>query len=175
MAGEAPAAPPRAVYAVLDLETGGLDPQLCAICSVAVMTLSEDLSEVTRYQRLVRDDVGKRYDPEAMAVNGLSIDRLRAEGTPVGTVLDDLRRGLPGKTVVAHNARFDLGFLATRGIEVPKWICTLDLSRRVLRMRSCKLAAVAERLGVERGTAHDAMGDAETTANVFRELMRRHI
>jgi DNA polymerase III epsilon subunit-like protein len=168
------AAPQRAVYAVLDLETGGLDPKVCAIGSVAVMTLDREFAEVTRYHRLIADEPTRVWTPDAIAVNGLDPAHLREHGTPIAQVLADLKAGLPGKVVVGHNVRFDLSFLAVRGILVPESICTLELARKLLgMMRSYKLGDVADRLGVPKGPAHDAMGDVETTANVFRELMRR--
>lgn len=172
MTAAAPAARPAAVYAVLDLETGGLDPAACAICSVAVMTLDTNLNEVRRYHRLVADEPGRRYDPDALAINGLDPCRLRATGIPIAQVLRELARGLKGKVLVCHNARFDAGFLAARGIEVPEWICTLELARKLVPGGSLKLGDLARRLGVEQGLAHDALGDVVTCANVFRELNR---
>src|SRR5215210_6436883 len=45
-------APQRAVYAVLDLETGGRTPAIHGICQVAVLTLDVSMHEVSRYQRI---------------------------------------------------------------------------------------------------------------------------
>lgn len=164
---------PPAVYAILDFETGGLDPQTCALCSVGVVFLDAGFREVARYHRTIADLPGKAYTADALQVNGLDPEELKATGTPVAEVLEFLRRELAGKTVVCHNAAFDLGFLRARGIAIPEAVCTLELSRRHRpRERSHRLGVVAGRLGVERGPAHDALGDVITTANILRRFAR---
>ena len=164
---------PLAAYAVLDFETGGLDPHTCALCSVGVVFLDAELREVARYHRTIADEPGKVYTDVAMAVNGLDLEELKATGTPVAEILEFLKRELAGKTVVCHNASFDLGFLRARGIEVPEAVCTLELSRlRDPRERVHRLGVVAKRHQVECGPAHDALGDVITTANVLRRFAR---
>ena len=53
---------------VIDFETGGLNPETDALCSLAAVVLNEGFIDEVYYS-LIRDHDGN-LDPEAMAVNG---------------------------------------------------------------------------------------------------------
>jgi DNA polymerase III epsilon subunit-like protein len=79
--------------------------------------------------------------------------------------------------LVAHNAAFDLGFLAME-LEIARLpppeglvVDTLALSRRVYRFARNSLPAVAEALAVDTGPAHRAMGDVWTTHHVLERIL----
>lgn len=101
-------------YLVLDTETTGLpdwrapadaahQPRL-ASCMIWV---NRDLDVEHSLDGLVRPD-GWEMSPGAQRVNGLSTERLKAEGATVVWPLSLYRRALDsGRTLVCHNVEFD--------------------------------------------------------------------
>lgn len=87
-----------------------------------------------------------------------------------------------GAVLVAHNARFDLGFLraaaATTGHEWPDppSVCTLALARRILHSgetRGHRLGTLAAHLGSTVEPNHRALQDARATVDVLHALISR--
>ena len=88
-----------------------------------------------------------------------------------------VKRALP---LVAHNAVFDLArvrFDAQRcDVKLPGTIpvhCSLEASRKLHRTVGHGLQVVAQRYGVDTGTAHRAEGDVRTLAAVLPHLLKR--
>jgi DNA polymerase-3 subunit epsilon len=80
---------------------------------------------------------------------------------------------------VAHNAHFDYSFLKKEfedaGISwTSKKLCTVRLSRKIIPgLRSYSLGRLAESLGISITDRHRAGGDAEATAKIFDQLLKR--
>lgn len=89
---------------------------------------------------------------------------------------------LVGRVFVAHNARFDLGFLNAEFARVAHTplesllagqLCTVRLARRLLaHLPRRNLDAVTHHYGVVIEGRHRAAGDAVATAHVLRGLLR---
>jgi DNA polymerase-3 subunit epsilon len=89
---------------------------------------------------------------------------------------------LVGRFFVAHNARFDLGFLSAEfarvapvplGSLLAGQVCTVRLSRRLLgHLPRRNLDAVSHHYGVSIEGRHRAAGDAMATAHVLHGLLR---
>lgn len=87
-----------------------------------------------------------------------------------------------GAVMVAHNARFDLGFLraaaAATGYQWPDppSLCTLTLARRILQSgetRGHRLGTLAAHLGSAVEPNHRALQDARATVDVLHALISR--
>lgn len=87
-----------------------------------------------------------------------------------------------GAVLVAHNARFDLGFLraaaSATGNEWPEplSLCTLTLARRILHSgetRGHRLGTLAAHLGSAVEPNHRALQDARATVDVLHALISR--
>ena len=85
---------------------------------------------------------------------------------------------LAGRVILAHNAGFDMGFLAhafsVAGIDPPlsPWICSLECSRHWDRQeRYHNLAALRVRHGLTAGVAHRALSDAQAAAEAFARMV----
>jgi DNA polymerase III epsilon subunit-like protein len=84
---------------------------------------------------------------------------------------------MEGAAIVAHNASFDLGFLAAEleiaGLLPPEGeiVDTLALVRRLYHFASNSLPAVAAAMAIDSGIAHRAMGDVETTCLVLGQIL----
>ncbi|MCX8108922.1 MAG: 3'-5' exonuclease, partial [Verrucomicrobiae bacterium] len=74
--------------------------------------------------------------------------------------------------LVAHNARFDRGVLATcclhAGLRPPvkRFLCTMLIARRLWRIHPTKLPDVCRRLGIPLNH-HDAVSDSEACARIM--------
>lgn len=165
----------RAPYAVLDVETTGLNAALGdAICELAILRVRE--GRVHRsYHTLV--DPGRPISPGAYAVNRITEEMLR--GAPAfaqvaDRVLDELR----GAVLVAHNAPFDLSFLVAALQEVPRPIPgnpvldTLAIARNCYAFPSNSLHAIAADLGIAQEKRHRALADAWTTWKLLEFFCR---
>ncbi len=164
-------------FAVLDVETTGLSPAYGhRVCEVASLRVRGGV-ELDCFESLV--DPGRRISPGAYRVNRITPEMLR--GMPkFDAVVGRLLEVIKGAVLVAHNAPFDLGFLATE-LEIagrpplslgPSVIDTLSLVRRLYRFGSNSLPNVAEALNLERKPTHRAMSDVWATYLVLQRLLR---
>ena len=164
-----------ATYVVVDLETTGLSPGSAAICEIgAVRVRTLELAE--RFETLVNP---RRPLPVPVAAL-TGIDPRALPGAPPPELA--VRRFLEfagDAVLVAHNARFDLGFLdreverlTGRRIAAPV-IDTVWLARRLLdgRVRRVGLASLAHFVGTATTPCHRALPDAEATAEILLALL----
>jgi len=88
---------------------------------------------------------------------------------------------------VAHNAEFDMEVLKKKGVEIPKYICTLKVARNILGedegkrdLESYSLQYLRYYLGLYKKEnietevmAHDALGDVIVLKNLFEYLKEK--
>ncbi|MBN1660285.1 MAG: WYL domain-containing protein [Anaerolineae bacterium] len=162
-------------FVLFDVETTGLSPAYGhRVCEVACLRVRGG-EEIGRFEALV--DPGRRISPGAYHVNQITADMLA--GAPrFGAVAREVVALMDGGVLVAHNAPFDLGFLAMEldlaRLAPPEGpvVDTLTLCRRIFRFASNSLAAVARTLAVDAGPMHRAMGDVWTTWGVLDRIVR---
>jgi DNA polymerase-3 subunit epsilon len=161
---------------VIDLETTGFSPlrgdRVIEVGAVAV----ESGVTAEEFHTLVR--VSRTIPRQASLVHGIT-DRM-LDGQPLPQeVYPAFRDFIGGSTLVAHNAQFDLAFLAHElgrlGMSLPnRHICTLRLARRRLpRLPNHRLETVYRHLfgGLPEGNRqHRALDDARLTAMVWLAL-----
>jgi len=157
-------------FAVIDVETTGLDPERERICEAGAIRF-EDCRETGRYHSLVRPD--RPVPDEAIALHGINNDMLR-DAPPFARIAADLRRFLAGTILVAQNAEFDVSFLDAEFLRAGmtrltnKAIDTIALARRVLpNLGSYNLDRLAREFKVEVRERHRSLGDCEVTAGIF--------
>ena len=169
-----PAARPQLV--VLDTETTGLDPECERLIEVGAVRLGPDLSVVERFETLVDPGV-----PIPLFITRLAgITDADVRGAPrFADVLETLRRFAGDAVLVGHNAGFDRDHLAAgaRRAGLPPlgnaWFDTLEAATLLYpELDRHALTVLAEEFGIER-TAHRALPDAETAADVLRRLCAR--
>lgn len=156
-------------WVVLDVETSGMRSASHRVLSIAALVLREDGSVERQFSTLLNPGC----DPGPVHVHGLSPDRLA--GAPrFEDIAEEFGELLSGRTMVAHNASFDYGFLdaefqrAGFGTPIEKRLCTLALSRRLeLDVPNHRLATLAEYWKIEQLNAHDAYDDARVLVEVF--------
>lgn len=177
---DGPRTPWRAArFVVLDPETTGLDPERDEIIAFASIDVDGGRAQVSSSRMsLVRPRNSSR--PESVRIHGLR-DADLAGASPIEAVLDELLHVLAGRTLVAHAAWMEEGFLRTalaradvalRGPVVD----TMTLGAAVLGGRGrtsidhLPLATLAELMSLPVHRPHDPDGDALTTAQVFLAL-----
>lgn len=161
--------------AVLDTETTGLEPALGdRVIEIAILRL-EHTRQVGQLNELVNP--GRPISPAASRVNGLYNSDV-ADAPTFADLADRIAELFDGALIVAHSAEFDAAFIAAewtltgRPFLLNPWACTLQLARRQYNFWRNSLRDVARELDVSFGRAHRAMGDAWTTARIFRRMVR---
>ncbi|VEG28257.1 DNA polymerase III polC-type [Actinomyces howellii] len=163
-------------YAVVDLETTGLSPASDSILEIGLVLVGADGTVERSWSTLV--DPGAGVDVGPTFIHGIVATELDG-APPLSAIADLLVRDLAGRAVVAHNARFDVGFLThalgalgrlARGSVVPR-VCTMELARRFMSTPSRRLVTCCEVAGVEIGRHHSALDDAHAAAGLLRHYM----
>jgi len=163
-------------FAVLDVETSGLDPRRDRVLQIAIVTCLGDGTVRDRWSSYVRPRWPYRVGPTA--VHGITRSMVR-KAPRFAEVADEVSPRLRATVLVGHNIAFDWAFLEREGrrarveLPTPARLCTLELSRaadpkRELRHR---LVDVAERAGLMLDHPHDALADAEATAAALPRLL----
>src|SRR4051812_13393653 len=117
--------------AFVDLETSGLSPGADRITEIGVVTVDgEQVSEWTTLVNPVR-----ALNDRTRFYNGIDDDAV-SNAPRFRDIAAELHALLDGRLFIAHNARFDFGFLraefARVGIDFePQVLCTVMLSRKL--------------------------------------------
>jgi DNA polymerase-3 subunit epsilon len=165
-----------AEFLVIDTETNGLGGEDCELTEVgAVLVGGGELHD--RFSSLVRTSMPLRRGIQRFT----GITQAMVDGAPsLEDVVPQIEARLDGRVLVAHNAPFDRRVLRQafdrigRDWPNPPLMCTAALARKLLPLQNeRRLGALADALGIEVETAHRALPDAETCAQVLCALFPR--
>jgi len=169
----------QAHYAVVDLETTGLDPKHDEIVSFAAIPIDSGRVIVGRTSTAI---VRPSQMPPAETIRIHGLRPVDLAGAPtIADVLDLVLEALAGRVLVAHAAWVERGFLAAAlkpaGLRLHAPVLdTGVLAARVLRPEAASegrvipLRDAARLLGLPVHRPHVAEGDALTTAQLFLAL-----
>lgn len=168
-------------YAVVDVETSGLNAARHRVLQVGVVVVDGDGTVISRWSSLLRPTRRLLFRVGPARIHGIHRRDVRHAPT-TGDVLARLAEQLRGARFVAHNTAFDVAFLtraaarARVSLPIDDPLCTLTMSRRLdpQRTQSHRLGDVCVRYGVTLSRPHDALADAEATAAVLPHLLRAH-
>ncbi len=166
----------EAPLAIVDLETTGAHPAWHRVTEIAVLEV--DAFEVTsEWSTLVNPEA--TIPGAIQALTGITNDMVA--GAPrFAALADELFERLGGRVFVAHNARFDYGFLRHEferaGLRFhAKTLCTVRLSRRLYpEQRRHDLDSLIERHGIDCRARHRALGDADAVWQFLRMAAADH-
>lgn len=153
----------------VDLETTGGHPSRNRIIEIGLIEVDRDGAERV-WSTLVNP--GVRIPSQIESFTGISNDMV-LDAPPFEDVHKELLDRLHGRLFVAHNARFDYGFIRAEllrlGIRfVAPVLCTVKLSRRIAPEHPRhNLDSVMARHGLSCDARHRALGDA----TVLRDLL----
>lgn len=180
---------------VVDVETGGFDPERDALLEIAAVLLEQRADGLLQRAQTISTHVqpfpGANIEPRALEVNGIDPDHPFRAALPERAALDlvfkPIRKAMKSEgcqraVLVGHNAAFDLAFLNAAVRRTGHKRCpfhpfsTLDtVTLSALAFGQTVLARAAQAAGLpwDHGSAHSAVYDAERTADVFCWVFNR--
>jgi len=165
-----------APLAIVDLETTGADPASDLITEVAILTV-ESSGRTAEWSTLVNP--GSPIPGTIQMLTGIT-NEMVAAAPSFETIAAELFERLQGRIFVAHNARFDYGFLRRAlgrcGLKfTAKTLCTVRLSRRLYPAEAHhNLDSLIARHDIECRARHRAAGDADAVWQFLRIAEREH-
>lgn len=169
-------------FAVLDFETTGLDIKVDHVISLGYVSITNlGINLDSAWHEVIATP--RELPEQSTVIHGLTDDRV-AQGMPLERVMPDLLEHLAGKILVAHHAAIELGFLRRichtlygAPLHIP-FLDTRELARRHLRRQPVapeeggyRLFNLRRRFGLPAYTAHNALYDALSTAELFLALL----
>lgn len=175
---------------VVDTETGGLDPTVHSLLSVGMWTLDTIARTLDNPLYFLVREPEIVTVPQAMKVNGLKLEDIQKDGLDPHAALHLIRnycRQVGDKpNPVGHNITFDIAFLSRlvrlthtrdvglpfhyRTVDVPSVLTTMYLAGVLPKDISSSQEAL-KYFGMERGSVHHALHDAECTGKVYLKLL----
>ncbi len=165
-------------YVVFDLETTGLQPsQGDRIVSIGAVRVEEGrVLPAPRFASFAQP--GRPIPAASTAIHGIT-DAMVAHAPPWPDAVAAFHDFAGDAVLVAHNAGFDTSCLhaaeAQAGVHFANPVlCSLRLSQWLDPDEAAHdLDALAARHGIVVAGRHDALGDAEATAHLFCDMLRR--
>jgi DNA polymerase-3 subunit epsilon len=164
------------ILAYVDLETTGTRTGSDRITEIAIIR-QERGEVVERWSSLVDPEV-PIPDP-IQQLTGIT-DTMVADAPAFGQLIPDIVRLLDSAALVAHNARFDAGFLrqafARRDLPFDyEVLCTLRLSRALYpQHKRHNLDTLIQRHGIEVRDRHRAMTDTQVLPQLLDKWVAQH-
>lgn len=170
-------------FLVVDVETTGLSPAKDRIIELAIldvtkwMTLPETPSEDKLVVKSWLINPDQEISAQAYKIHGISNTDVRA-CPKFSELADEIWKALGNSVVIAHEAAFDIGFLAAEFRAVgrvyqPQNICTLKAARQIYpALESHKLGALNVAFALNCLKAHRASSDVKTAAALFLKMHR---
>jgi DNA polymerase-3 subunit epsilon len=168
---------PRVCF--VDIETTGSSPARERVTEVGVISVEAEGDDlrVSEWSSLVNP--GVPIPREIQWLTGITSEMVRSAPS-FADIAPELAARLHEAIFVAHNVRFDYGFLRAEFARCRlKWraptLCTVRLSRLLYPDRSPhSLDAIIERFGIEGEVRHRALGDARVLWRFLQRLVDRH-
>ncbi|UFJ42163.1 PolC-type DNA polymerase III [Brevibacillus humidisoli] len=162
-------------YVVFDTETTGLNPTEHTIIEIAAVKM--------RGGEII-DEWSELIDPQipigakTTEITGITNEMLAGKET-IDVVLRKFKEYTGDAVLVAHNAKFDQGFInaCAQRIGMEPWnnpfLDTLPLARMLYSgMRNYRLGTLAKKFNVELINAHRALDDTVALARVFQQMLK---
>ncbi|WP_250227237.1 PolC-type DNA polymerase III [Anaeropeptidivorans aminofermentans] len=157
-------------YIVFDIETTGLRKETCSIIEIGAVKIKNG-EIIDDFQALINPFI--KLPQEIIELTKITDKML--EGKPaIDKVLKEFIDFCGDGVLVAHNANFDVGFIARWAEELYNMpinntvLDTVELSRALFpELNNHKLNIVAENLGISLKNHHRAVDDARATAEIF--------
>ena len=161
-------------YVVFDIETTGFSPLSDRIIEIgAVKVVNGTITD--KFSTFVNPDIPIPFRIEQLtSIN----DSMVLPAPKIDKVLPDFLKFCEGCALVAHNASFDVSFIAHNAEELglpfdPTVLDTVTLARVLLpQLNRYKLDTVAKALNVSLENHHRAVDDAGATAEIFVAFLK---
>ncbi|NIJ52114.1 DNA polymerase-3 subunit epsilon [Dyadobacter arcticus] len=160
------------MYAIVDIETTG-GGGAARITEIAVFR-HDGVKIVDVFHSLVNPEI--YIPPFITRLTGID-NAMVADSPTFYDVQDSVRALTKDAWFVAHNARFDYGFIKREFGALDEYfqrdlLCTVQLSRKIFPgLRSYSLGNLCESLEIGIEDRHRAHGDAKATVRLFEMLL----
>lgn len=168
---------PARVYAVIDVETTGGTAGNDRVTEIGLVKLQYG-REIARYSTLINPQ--RRIPSFISRLTGIT-DQMVATAPAFSDIAADLWQQLQGCIFVAHNVRFDYGFIRAEfarcgyQLQLPM-LCTVVESRRYFpSLTSYSLGNLATHFGIELRQHHRALADAAAAAELLLLINERRV
>ena len=157
---------------ILDLETTGMLAAEERITEIGLIEVDNG-AFVDSWSQLVNPE--KSIPPFIESITGIS-DAMVRHAPTFAELAPALYARLQGKLLVAHNARFDYGFLRSEFERVDlayeaRVLCTVKLSRKLYpEQRRHNLDSLIQRHELSCSARHRALGDAEVLWQFLQKI-----
>jgi len=160
-------------YVVFDIETTGFSPEKNRIIEIGAVKVVD--GEITdRFSTFVNPDVPIPFEIEQLT--GIN-DNMVLPAPKIADALPLFLDFCRGSVLVAHNASFDISFIAHNAARMgfeftPTYLDTVALARHLLpNLNRFKLDTVAKALHISLKNHHRAVDDAGATAEIFKKFV----
>ncbi|MEZ4910097.1 MAG: exonuclease domain-containing protein [Saprospiraceae bacterium] len=157
------------LYAVIDIETTGGMPRRDKITEIAIV-LFDGETIIDRFESLINPE--RSIPPEITRITGIT-DAMVADAPKFYEVAKQIVTMTEQAIFVAHNVRFDYGFIKEEFANLgytftKKQLCTVVLSRKSFPgLRSYSLGNLIRHFDIKVENRHRAMDDALATVDIL--------
>ena len=160
------------IFCVVDIETsGGINSG--QIIEIGALKLQNG-EIIGKFETFVYAP----YVPENISeLTGITAEHLK-NAPSLAFVIEQFKVFLGQSVFVAHNVRFDYGFISATlealgyGELLNRKLCTIDLARRTITSPKYGLGTLKELLGID-NTHHRALSDAIAAAEIFKHSLQK--
>lgn len=164
------------VFVVFDIETTGLNPKNDNIIEIGAVKIS-NRKVVDSFSTFVHID--KKLPGKIIELTSITDDML--QGQPeIDEALPAFLDFAKGCVLVAHNAKFDLGFIKEKAKVLsienynPTVLDTLELSKALIKdVKNHRLNTLTKKLGINLINHHRAVDDANATGQLLIILLNK--
>lgn len=168
-------------FVIFDTETTGLHPEHNdRILEIAAVRVRNGVITGDIFHSLINPK--RAIQAEAGHINKVTPAMLET-APDAATVIPAFLKFVRGDTLVAHNARFDQGFLQAEmkriGLDattLPQFLCTQELAKKKFPELGSfiSLDQLIEKFGIHADRRHRALDDVKATAEVFLKIHDEH-
>lgn len=163
-------------YAIIDVETTGGKPGRDRITEIAI-ALYEKGEIIDQFSSLLNPERPIPYD--ITRLTGIDNDMVK-DAPKFFEVAKEIVEITEGAVFVAHNVRFDFGFVSHEFRRLGytftrKQLCTVRLARKVFPgLKSYSLGNLCKHFGITNSAAHRAWADVDATVQLFHKMVDSH-
>jgi len=161
----------QATLVAFDTETTGLWAPAHRLVEIAGVKFSVGSDKIETFESLVNP--GRAIAPDAIEVHGIT-DEMAAKAEPADKVLKRFAEFTGGAMMIAHNAPFDVSFLACESdrVSFPRMnnivLDTVEIFKKLQPgIQSYSLLSLAQNFGLAQDQKHRALDDALLVQKLF--------
>ena len=165
---------PKGIISI-DLETTGLSPLVDRIIEVGALKITPEGSVI--FQTLVNPEIP--IPPHTTAIHNIT-DEMVKDSPTLLSVLHELKSFAGDLPIIAHNAKFDMGFIvmgmqrAKISLAPNEIFCTCKLARHThMEIANHKLSTLVKELNIPLLHHHRATDDAFAALKIFMSSLER--